>query len=116
MENKIEIYRNTDNQTEITVQFDEDTVWLSQQQLSELFERDRTVISRHIHNIFEVEELEKQVVSAKFAHTTQHGVIKGKTQLKETEYYNPANPDLNSGLFNRGSLMLSFCEWLFAED
>ena len=88
MENKIEIYRNTDNQTEIIVQFDEDTVWLNQQQLSELFERDRTVISRHINNIFEEGELEKQVVCAKFAHTTQHGAIKGKTQLKGTEYYN----------------------------
>lgn len=88
MENKIEIYKNTDNQTEITVQFDEDTVWLNQQQLSELFDRDRTVISRHINNIFEEGELEKKVVSAKFAHTTQHGAIKGKTQLKETEYYN----------------------------
>jgi len=88
MENKIEIYRNTDNQTEITVHFDEDTVWLNQQQLSELFDRDRTVISRHITNIFEEGELEKQVVCAKFAHTTQHGAIKGKTQLKETEYFN----------------------------
>jgi hypothetical protein len=88
MENKIEIYKNTDNQTEIIVQFDEDTVWLNQRQLSELFDRDRTVISRHINNIFKEKELEKQVVSAKFAHTTQHGAIKGKSQLKETEYYN----------------------------
>lgn len=88
MENKIEIYRNNDNQTEILVQFDEDTVWLNQQQLSDLFDRDRTVISRHINNIFKEGELEKKVVSAKFAHTTSHGAIKGKSQIKETEYYN----------------------------
>ena len=84
----IKIFRNTDNQTEITVQFDEDTVWLNQQQLSELFDRDITVISRPINNIFKEQELEKKVGSAKFAHATQHGALKGKTQLKDTEYYN----------------------------
>ena len=57
MGNKIEIYKNFDNQTEITVQFDENTVWLNQQQLSELFDRDRTVILRHINNIFKEQEL-----------------------------------------------------------
>ena len=68
MENKIEISINTDHQTEITVQFNEDTVWLNQRQLSELFDRDRTVISHHINNIFKEQELEKKVVSAKYVH------------------------------------------------
>lgn len=88
MENKIEIYKTADNQTEIKVQFDEDTVWLNRQQLATLFDRDRTVISRHISNIFKENELDKDVVCAKFTHTTPHGAIKGKEQIKETEYYN----------------------------
>ncbi|MGV8139204.1 MAG: RhuM family protein [Mangrovibacterium sp.] len=88
MENKIEIFVTADNETEIKVQFDADTVWLNQSQMAELFNRDRSVITRHISNIFKERELEKKVVSAKFAHTTQHGAIKGKEQLKETEYYN----------------------------
>ncbi|GEM_PF-4253200 len=45
--NEIEIYKSTDNQIEINVQFDNDTVWLSQSQITELFQRDRTVITMH---------------------------------------------------------------------
>ncbi|MEL7589280.1 MAG: RhuM family protein [Prolixibacteraceae bacterium] len=88
MENKIEIFVTADNETEIKVQFDADTVWLNQSQMAELFDRDRSVVTRHVSNIFKERELEKKVVSAKFAHTTQHGAIKGKEQLKQTEYYN----------------------------
>ena len=60
MENKFEIYKTSDNQTEIQVQFDVDTVWLSQAQLAELFDRDRTVITRHIGNVFKEKELDKE--------------------------------------------------------
>jgi len=87
MKNKVEIYKSGDS-SEIRVQFDDNTVWLNQEQLSELFGRDRTVISRHIKNIFNEGELDKNVVSADFAHTTQHGAIAGKTQSKNVEYYN----------------------------
>ena len=57
MENKIEIYQAADNSTQIEVSFDGDTVWLSQVQLTLLFERDQSVISRHIRNVFKEEEL-----------------------------------------------------------
>jgi prophage maintenance system killer protein len=88
MDNQIEIYKTSDNQTEISVQFDTDTVWLTQNQLSKLFEKDRTVITKHIRNIFNAGELDKKVVSANFALTTQHGAIEGKTQTKDVVYYN----------------------------
>jgi len=88
MSEKIEIYRTADHQTEVKVQFDDNTVWLSQKQMAELFQRDRTVITRHIANIFKENELDKNVVSAKFAHTTKHGAIKGKEQFAESEFYN----------------------------
>lgn len=87
MNNKIEIYQLGDS-AEISVQFDTDTVWLNKEQLTLLFGRDRTVISRHISNIFKEGELEKNVVCAEFAHTTPHGAILGKMQTRMIEYYN----------------------------
>ncbi|MBN2653033.1 MAG: virulence RhuM family protein [Spirochaetales bacterium] len=88
MENKIEMYKTPDGQTEIKVNFDEETVWLNQEQLGALFERYRTVIGRHIQNIFKEGELLKDEVCANFAHTTQHGAMKGKSQTKMVDYYN----------------------------
>ena len=58
--NGIEIYKTADNQTEITVQFDAETVWLNQQQISQLFDRDRTVITKHINNVFKEGELDQK--------------------------------------------------------
>lgn len=85
---EIEIYQSSDGQTEVQVTFDDDTVWLNQEQLGLLFDRDRTVVGRHIKNIFKEGELDESMVCADFAHTTEHGAIKGKTQSKTTKYYN----------------------------
>lgn len=60
MENKIEIYQSRDKQVELSVNFDADTVWLSQEQLVILFERDQSVISRHLNNVFKEGELDKK--------------------------------------------------------
>ncbi len=59
-ENKIEIYTTNDNETAVEVRFNEDTVWLNQEQLTQLFQRDQSVISRHLNNIFQENELEKK--------------------------------------------------------
>lgn len=88
MENQIEIYKTITNTTEVRVTFQKETVWLTQVQLATLFQKDRTVISKHIRNIFKEGELEEKVVCAKFAHTTQHGAVKGKTQEATSNYYN----------------------------
>lgn len=66
----------------------DETVWLSLEQIAKLFDRDRTVVTRHINNIFKENELKKNEVCAKFAHTTQHGSFKNKTQTRELDYYN----------------------------
>ena len=87
-ENKIVIYQTEDGQTQIDVRLENETVWLTQVQMAELFQKERTVITRHINNVFKEGELEREVVCAKFAHTTQHGAIKGKQQIKETTLYN----------------------------
>jgi len=79
---------NKNNQTQIKVNFEGDTVWLNQKQMAALFQKDRTVIGRHINNVFKEGELEKKVVCADFAHTTQHGAIKGKQQETKVKFYN----------------------------
>lgn len=87
-ENKIVIYQTEDGQTQIDVRLENETVWLTQAQMAELFQKDRTVITRHINNVFKEGELEKEEVCAKFAHTTRHGAIKGKQQIQEIVLYN----------------------------
>lgn len=82
------IYQLASNQIEVSVQLEKDTVWLNQEQLTTLFERDRTVIGRHIKNIFKEGELKEEEVCADFAHTTKHGAVKGKTQTQNVKYYN----------------------------
>ena len=85
---KIVIYQTEDGKTQIDVRLENETVWLTQAQMAELFEKDRTVIGRHISNVFKEGELVREEVSAKIAHTTQHGAIKGKLQTQETTLYN----------------------------
>ena len=87
-ESNIIIYQTEDGQTQIDVRLENETVWLTQAQMAELFQKDRTVITRHINNVFKEGELEQEEVCAKFAHTTQHGAIEGKQQIKETTLYN----------------------------
>jgi len=77
-----------DGKVELKTTVEDDTVWLSQKQMEVLFERDRSVISKHISNVFKEGELEEKVVCAKFAQTTQHGAIDGKTQTKDIKFYN----------------------------
>ena len=86
--NQIEIYQADDGTTQINVQFEQDTVWLSQAQMAELFNKGRTTITEHINNIFYEGELLEKVVCRNFRHTTQHGAIKGKTQTKNIKHYN----------------------------
>lgn len=87
-ENKIIIYQTEDGQTQIDVRLENETVWLTQAQMADLFQKDRTVITRHINNVFKEGELDREQVSAKFAHTTRHGAIEGKQQVQETILYN----------------------------
>jgi prophage maintenance system killer protein len=82
---QIEIYRIEDGNTEISVNLDGDTVWLSLNQLAELFQRDKSVISRHINNIFKENELEKMSTVANFATVQTEGAREIERQI---EYFN----------------------------
>ena len=88
LNDKIVIYRTADGQTTVDVRMDGDTVWLSQAQMAELFQKDRTVIGRHINNIFKEGELDESLVCANFAHTKDYGRREGFTQTKNVIFYN----------------------------
>ena len=80
--NSILIYTTKDGLTKIDTTFDGDTVWLSIDQMAELFQRDKSTISRHIKNIFAEGELERDSVVAKFATTAADG------KTYQVEFYN----------------------------
>ncbi len=82
------IYQTADGLTKIDVKVENDTVWLSLDQMAELFQRNKSTISRHIKNIFEEGELNREVVVVKYATTTQHGAIEGKQQTHWVDCYN----------------------------
>lgn len=86
--NDIIIYKSSDGETSIDVNLRNDTVWLSRAQMAELFQKDRTVIGRHIKNIFREGELEESLVCAKFASTKDYGRREGFSQKTETNLYN----------------------------
>jgi len=88
VKNEIVIYQADGLSTRIDVRVEEETVWLSRNQIAFLFNRDVKTIGKHINNIFSEGELDKKVVVAKFATTTPHGAMKGKFQTKNVEYYN----------------------------
>lgn len=75
------IYESKEGNIKLDVNLENETVWLSLEQMSRLFGRDKSVISRHIKNVFKEEELDKNVVVAKFATTSKHGAIEGKNQV-----------------------------------
>ena len=86
MKNEIILFENQNVKLEVNVK--DETVWLSLEQMARLFDKDRSVIIKHINNIFKDNELDKKEVCAKFAHTTKHGAIANKTQTRELVYYN----------------------------
>ncbi|HIT16538.1 MAG TPA: virulence protein RhuM/Fic/DOC family protein [Candidatus Avimuribaculum pullicola] len=88
LNDKIVIYYTADGQTAVDVRMDGDTVWLSQAQMAELFQKDRSVIGRHISNIFKEGELDESLVCANFAHTKDYGRREGFTQTKNIVFYN----------------------------
>lgn len=84
---EILIYQNPDGNIKIDVRLEEETVWLTQEQMALLFGKARNTITEHIQNVFKEGELDKKVVCRDFRHTTQHGAIQGKTQAISVKYY-----------------------------
>ena len=84
----IVLYTTDDGSTQLEVKLERDTVWLTQSQMAVLFGRDRTVITRHIRNIFKEGELEESLVCAKNAQPKKYGRRNDFEQITETTFYN----------------------------
>lgn len=82
------LYRTEDDSVTVSALIKDDSIWITQRAMAELFGVDKSGISRHLSNVFETGELEEKVVVAKIATTTPHGAIQGKTQTSVTNYYN----------------------------
>lgn len=82
------VYQTAQENVSVNALVKDETIWLTQKAMAELFDVDKSSISRHLKNIFNEGELDEKVVVAKIATTTQHGAIEGKTQSKETQFYN----------------------------
>lgn len=82
------IYQNQEGNIKIDVRLEDETVWLNQEQMAQLFGKARTTITEHIQNVFKECELEEEQVCRNFRHTTQHGAMQGKTQETTVKYYN----------------------------
>jgi len=87
-EESVVVYKSNDGIVQLEVQLANETVWLTLDQMAELFQRNKSTISRHIKNIFDCGELRQDMVVAKNATTTQHGALQGKTQTHEVTFYN----------------------------
>ena len=73
---------------ELKVSIEKDTLWASINDIAKVFNIDRSVVSRHIKNIFKDNELDEKGVCADFAQTTKHGSLPNKTQTRDVKYYN----------------------------
>ena len=82
------LYKTSNGDVKVDVLLQNETIWMPQKNIAELFDVQRPAITKHLKNIFESNELDEKVVSSILELTTQHGAIAGKTQNKATKYYN----------------------------
>ncbi|WP_281668231.1 RhuM family protein [Slackia isoflavoniconvertens] len=85
MDNDIVLFESDDDQVRLDVEFDGETAWLTKEQMASLFGRDRTVISRHIANIYKEKELERKATCAKIAQVQTEG---SRQVSREYELFN----------------------------
>jgi len=85
---EIIIYQTADGSTSLDVKLEQETIWLNQKQIAELFGTKRPAITKHLKNIFLSGELEENRVCSILEHTTPHGAMADKTQTTEVKYYN----------------------------
>ena len=82
------VYRSAEEDVTVNAAVRNETIWLTQKAMAELFGVQTPAISKHLKNIFEEGELDEKVVVSKMEITTQHGAMPGKTQAKDTKFYN----------------------------
>lgn len=82
---EILVYEAPDGSAQVDVRLDQETVWLNQEQMAELFGRERSVVTKHIRNVFKEGELDPKATSAKFAQVRSEG---GRTVTRDVDHYN----------------------------
>jgi hypothetical protein len=82
------LYTTPDGKVKVEIFVQNESVWLTQERMAQLFGVQRPAITKHLKNIFESGELKEKVVSSILEHATQHGAIEGKKQVKPVKYYN----------------------------
>lgn len=82
------LYGDEGKGPKVQVLVQDETIWLTQKQIAELFEVQIPAVSKHLKNIFDEKELVKNEVVSKLEITTQHGAIQGKVQTREANFYN----------------------------
>lgn len=87
-QSQIILYSTPEGDIKVDTILQNETIWLTQNTMAELFGVQRPAITKHLKNIFESGELEEKVVSSIMEHTTQHGAMEEKTQTKAVKYYN----------------------------
>ena len=83
------LYTAPDGQVKVECILHDETIWLTQDRIANLFGVQRPAITKHLKNIFTSGELEERVVSSILEHTTEHGAIEGKTQTQKTAPRSP---------------------------
>ena len=82
------LYKSANGDVKVDVLLQNETIWMPQKKIAELFDVQRPAITKHLKNIFDSGELNEDVVCSILELTTQHGAIKEKTQNKPTKFYN----------------------------
>lgn len=82
------LYTAPNGEIKVEVLLSNETIWLTQERMAELFGVQRPAITKHLKKIFESQELQEEVVCSILEHTTEHGAIAGKTQTQQVKYYN----------------------------
>ena len=85
---KFLIYRSAEEDVSVNAVIKDESIWLTQKGMAELFDVQTPAISKHLRNIFDDGELDEKVVVSKMETTTPHGAMEGKTQTRETQFYN----------------------------
>jgi hypothetical protein len=86
--NEVLLYTTPNGKVKVEIYLQNETIWLTQQKIADLFGVQRPAITKHLKNIFETGELKEEVVSSILEHTKQHGAVSGKIQNIKVKYYN----------------------------
>lgn len=82
------LYKADEEDVKVKALLKDESIWLTQKSMAELFDVNVPAVSKHLKNIFEEGELDEEVVVSKMEITTRHGAIEGKTQSFLTNFYN----------------------------